>query len=112
LQEDLTIMTIDDSTSPVLASQVRPFTVQHDQILHSVAAQLDEVTARLHALEAAALTHSPPASWPTIDVADGSATAVAEHHAGESPNPSAAGTATPQWRTKSGRQTGWQPTRR
>ncbi|MFT7474366.1 MAG: hypothetical protein ACI81L_001291 [Verrucomicrobiales bacterium] len=112
MQEDLTIMTIDDPTSSELASQVRPFTLHHDQILHAVVDQLNEVTARLHALEAAASTHTPPASSTTIDITDGSAAAAGEHDAGESPNPPTAGTATPQWRTKSGRQTGWQPTRR
>jgi hypothetical protein len=96
-------MTVDDSMTSPLTSEQRTFTVQHDQILHAVVEQLNEVTARLHALEAEVSAQASATSLPTIDVTDRSATPIVESDARD---------ASPISRTKSGRQTGWQPTRR
>jgi len=101
-------MTVDHSMTSPLTSEPRTFTVQHDQILHAVVEQLNEVTARLRALEAAALTHAAP----TIDVTDGSDTPVTVPETDETSNAKAGHAADSGSRTRSGRQAGWQPARR
>jgi|GEM_PF-5768390 len=78
-------MNVDESTTVRSAEPtIRQFTAEHDQLLHAVVTQLEEMNARLEVLEAreAAATTTPATS------------------------------ATPAWRTKNGRQTGWQPARR
>ena len=85
LQEEPHHMTVDESTTLRSAQPiVRQFTAEHDQLLHAVVTQLERVTARLDVLEAReAAANSAPAN-----------------------------ATTPAWRTKNGRQTGWQPARR
>lgn len=82
-------MTVDESTTTNIASVqpiVRQFTAEHDQLLHAVVTQLERVTARLDELESSNVTDAANAT------------------------PTAGGT--PAWRTKTGRQNGWQPARR
>lgn len=80
-------MTVDSSIpEPPAVPDIRELTARHDETLRSVVAQLNDVSARLEAIEAQMDVAQPP----------------------ERP----ASPATPTWRTKTGRQTGWQPARR